>query len=460
MESLLLEIGTEELPAGYIVIEETISDTSVLLETILPESILAIPFPKTMKWADLKINFARPIISISALFGEKVVPFTLGDLKSDNFIFGHRFMSPEKIKIKNAKQYVDALKNAKVYADINERREIIKTQIQETAKSVDGSILLDESLLDIVVNLVEYPVTVVGKFDNEFLELPEEILITAMREHQKYFAVIDKSGKLMPYFIAVNNSLAKDMAIVTAGHEKVIRARLADAKFFYKVDLEETLEKMVKRLDKVLFQAKLGSVHEKTVRIGKLCEYLLLVTKNKQAEDKNNKQILRAAHLCKADLVSQVVIEFTKLQGVMGQIYAEKSGETNITSKAIKEHYLPTYSGGALPETFAGSIIAIADKIDSICGCFSIGLIPTGASDPYALRRQGIGIIQIINNMEFTFPLKELIEQGIINYNITSNKIKSNKEVLKIADKVYEFIKNRAEHLLAEDGYSKDIISA
>ena len=452
------------------VVNEKTEDTKILLEKILPESILAIPFPKTMKWADLKVNFARPIISVTALFDTQVVPFTIGNIKADSFVFGHRFMNCEKIQIKDPLSYIDALKKANVYVSMDERRKLIENQINEKAKSINKIVLPDEKLLDTVVNLVEYPVAVIGKFDDEFLELPDEILITAMREHQKYFAVIDKSGKLMPYFIAVNNSNVKNMALVTNGHEKVLRARLADAVFFYKADLKEGLEKMVIKLDKLLFQAQLGSVYEKTDRIENLCKYLLDKIKNNnnniqtdvqtnfQIDKTKELQILRAARLCKADLVSETVIEFTKLQGVMGRIYAQKSGEAEVTCTAIEEHYLPTYSGGLLPKTFAGSIVAIADKMDSICGCFAVGLLPTGASDPYALRRQGIGIIQIIKNMGFVFHLKEFIEYGVKNYNI---KLKiADEDIIAISSKIYSFFKNRLEHILIEKGYSKDLICA
>jgi glycyl-tRNA synthetase beta chain len=426
--------------------------TRTILKTILPEVILSTPFPKTMKWAELNITFARPIHYIVALLGNQVVPFEMGDTKSGRNSFGHYFMHPKKMKIDSPENYVKTLKDAHVFIDFQERRKLVENEINKAAKGVGGKVLPDEELVDINKNLVELPIATAGKFDKEFLEIPGEILITAMRHHQKYFAVVDDNGNLMPSFIAVNNTRTKDMNLVATGHERVLRARLSDAQFFYRSDVQESMDEWVERLKGVLFQAKLGSMYEKVQRIQKIAAYLAEATGQKENV---KKQLLRAAWLCKADLVSQVVYEFPNLQGVMGRNYALVKKEPKAVAAAIEEHYQPTYSGGPLPETGIGGLLGIADKIDSICGFFSVGLVPTGASDPYALRRQGIGIIQIMNEQGFTFSLRKLIEKTLSIYGI-----KGPKNIKKIADPIYTFIQNRVTYQLVEEGFSKDVIAA
>jgi glycyl-tRNA synthetase beta chain len=426
--------------------------TRTLLKTILPEVILSTPFPKTMKWAELNIFFARPIHYIVALLGNQIISFELGDTKSGRYSFGHYFMQPGKVRITSPEDYVQTLKDAHVVIDFEERRRRVEDEINKAAKDVGGKILPDEELIDINKNLVEYPIATAGKFDNAFLEIPAEILITAMRHHQKYFAVVDDSGNLMSSFIAVNNTRTRDMNLVATGHERVLRARLSDAQFFFKSDVQESMDDWVERLKGVLFQAKLGSMYEKVQRVQKIAAYLADVSGQKPAV---KKQVMRAAWLCKADLVSQVVNEFPNLQGVMGRIYALLKKEPKAVAAAIEEHYRPTYSGGPLPETVTGSLLGIADKVDAICGFFSVGLVPTGASDPYALRRQGIGIIQIMNDQGFSFSLKKLIEKSLGIYGIKGgNKIKE------IADPIYTFIQNRMTYQLVEEGFSKDVIAA
>jgi len=441
----------------------------MLLKTILPDAVKSIPFPKTMRWADLEISFARPIQSILALLGPDVISFVLAGIRSGRYTFGHRFMCPGRIKISAADNYIDSLYTGCVLAHIPERKKKIEKGIGKAVADLDGAVLADNELLDIVTNLVEYPVIAVGKIDRLFLELPREILITAMREHQKYFAVVDKENNLMPFFIAVTNTQAEDMTLVARGHERVLRARLDDAQFFYKNDLRRSFEDLTDQLKGVLFQADLGSMYEKVVRIQKLSGFLVnsiipssynrhSSERAKQDSDAMKqfsdlrKHVLRAAFLCKTDLVSEIVTEFPKLQGIMGRVYASVAGEADIVAIAIEEHYRPIYSGGHLPSTDEAALLAIADKIDSICGCFGIGLIPTGTSDPYALRRQGIGIIQIMLDRSFTFRLKGMIEKSLELYDM--NKKAEN------ADRVYGFFKNRMAHLLAEEGFSRDVITA
>jgi glycyl-tRNA synthetase beta chain len=423
-----------------------------VLSKLLPDVIKAIPFPKTMRWGDLSLVYTRPIHWIVALLGESVVSFTMENIKSGRYTFGHRFLSSGKINIGHPDEYLEKLRDAYVWADIKERKQGVEQQIAQQAASCNGKVLFDPELVDTVVNLIEYPAPVTGTFEKKYLKLPSQILITAMREHQKYFAIIDKNEKLMPYFIAVNNTRTKDMNLVATGHERVLRARLSDAEFFYESDVKVLAESRVNKLKGVLFQARLGSMYEKMERVTELAGYLAELAQD-NPEMKNWAQ--KAARLCKSDLVSQVVGEFPKLQGIMGKVYATVDKEPEEVAAAIEEHYRPTFSGGVLPETSTGAIVAIADKIDSICGCFSVGLLPTGGADPYALRRQGIGIINIMIEKGFSFSLRQLIEKAT---GLFAHKAKE--DVVVISEKVYVFIKNRISRMLEEEGVSRDVVGA
>ena len=431
--------------------------TKTVLKTILPGIILSIPFPKAMRWGCGDISFARPIQWVTALFGGKAVIFKLDGVKSGRYTRGHRFLHPAKINITSPETYIDQLKTASVLCEVDKRRTMINEEIKLAAETINGTVVPDPELLDTVTQLVEYPAVAVGKFDEKFLRLPDEILITAMREHQKYFAVYGKGRQLIPHFIVVNNTPAKDMALVAKGHERVLRARLEDAMFFYDNDLSGALENSVEKLKGVLFQAKLGSMFDKTIRVQKLAEYIAdEVGQNAESAPSSLKpNASRAALLCKADLVSQVVVEFPKLQGIMGRIYASKEKEPMDIPMAIEEHYRPTYSGGALPETPTGAVVAIADKMDSICGCFSAGLIPSGASDPYALRRQGIGILQIMMDKGFSFSLSDLIRESLVHY-LPDDKEKTDE----VYAMVYAFLKDRMTNILVDKGFSKDVVAA
>jgi glycyl-tRNA synthetase beta chain len=405
-----------------------------------------------MRWADLLISFARPIQNILAILGGKVIPFKIGNIKSSHYSFGHRFTHPGKIKISSPETYVKHLSAAGVVVDTDKRKNLIEKDIAKKSQQCGGFIVPDEALINIVTHLVEYPTVVSGEFDKVFLELPDEVLIMAMREHQKYFAVKNKNGKLLPNFIVVNNTRVKSPKKAAKGHERVLRARLADAKYFYNNDINESMDTFVDKLKRILFQTKLGTVYEKVERVQRIAE--IISDQMGESEDVRNR-VSRASRLSKADLVSQVVNEFPKLQGIMGRIYAKAGGEHNNAATAIEEHYRPAYSGGPLPETIEGAIVAIADKIDSICGCFSAGLTPTGATDPYALRRQGIGILQIMVDKGFTFSIRHLIEKSISPF-----KEICEKDTGSVAQMVYDFLRDRISHLLIEKGLAKDTVSA
>lgn len=422
--------------------------TRTILAQLLPEIILSTPFPKTMRWSDLNIAFARPIRSILALLGAATIPFTLGGrIKSGRHVFGHMFMQPGKIKIAHPDEYLESLRKAQVIADLETRRGMVQQEIEAAAEKLGGTILPDAELVDIVTNLVEIPIATGGRFDQAFIELPPEILITAMRKHQKYFAVTDPAGRLMPCFVAVNNTRAKDMRLVVTGHERVLRARLSDAQFFYRADRQEKMDNWRQRLSGILFQAQLGSMKAKAERVEALAGQLA-----DQVAPELKAKAVRAAQLCKADLVSQVVYEFPDLQGIMGRTYALSSGESEEVAYAIEDHYRPTSSGGALPRSRTGALVAVADKLDSIAGCFSVGLVPTGASDPYALRRQGIGIVQIMLQQQFAFSLRDIIALALKPFDPA--KAQAAQEA------VYVFLQNRIAHMLSEEGIAKDIVAA
>ncbi len=448
------QITVEDTPKGrYLtaVIEEACESSCTILEQILEKTILSIPFPKSMRWGDLSISFARPIISLLGLLGTTSLDFSVGNIKSSCDTFGHQFMYPGRHAVESAESYIDTVEAVGVIPSIEKRRDMLTTAIDACAISQGAVILEDDELIDLVTNLVEYPYPVVGTFDKAFLEVPDEVLITAMREHQKYFALGDENGKLKNQFIAVNNTNARDMALVAKGHEKVLRARLSDAKFFYEVDQKSTLDEFAQKLKQVTFQQKLGTVYDKTLRIADLVGYL---ANESSYDDKKTlaKNVARAAQICKADLVSQVVIEFTKLQGVIGRAYALKAGETQDVALAIEQHYRPVYSGGKLPQNPTACLLAIADKLDTICGCFSVDLIPTGGADPYALRRQGIGIIQIMMEENLVFSLTSMIEKGLDAY--MSDADKKAATVLNIKN----FLKNRMVNILVDAGYSKEAV--
>lgn len=425
--------------------------TRLVLKTILPQVILALPFPKSMRWADLSITFARPIQSVAALYDKSVVTFELGGrIKSGRRTRGHMFMQPQAITLREPSQYLESLRRADVIADMAERRQAVAAEIDRAARALGGHILEDAELLDVVTNLVESPYAVGGRFDETFLELPREILITSMRTHQKYFAVLDDQERLLPCFVAVNNTRVKDEALVANGHARVLRARLSDAQFFFRADIAQKMDAWYERLKGVLFQAQLGTMYAKAERVARLGAWLTEACGYGDA-----KQVVRAAQLCKADLISQVVYEFPNLQGVMGRIYAAGAGEEAEVCAAIEEHYRPTFSGGPLPETRTGALLAIADKLDTLCGCFSVGLVPTGASDPYALRRQGIGIVQIMLAQHLEFSLRAAIEFGLGQFEGSTDR-----KPARIVRAVYEFIQQRVAGLLADQGYAKDTIAA
>ena len=425
-------------------------ETKALLPDILKKFILSIPFKKSMRWSDLEIRFARPIHWILAIYGDETIPLVIGNITSSDRSYGHRFMSPKSFKVKNLKDYITKCKKHFIIIDPDERRKIILEEAEKVAESVNGRIFCTEDLLETVTYLVEYPTAVCGSYEKEYLKLPQELLTTAMIAHQKYFPVVNDKGNLLPYFITINNTLARDPSLVARGNEKVIRARLADAKFFFEEDQKTPLDKHFEKLNQVVFHTQLGTSYEKVMQFRKLALYI-----TDQINPALKETVDRTAILAKADLETQMVCEFTELQGIMGREYALMAGENPVVAKAIYEHYLPTAAGGELPETDEGAIVSIADKIDTIVGFFSVNLIPTGTADPYALRRQAIGIINIILNKQYSLDLKSLIEKSL---SILDNKLKRPPEEIKTD--VLEFFKGRFENQLISQGHPYDVVDA
>ena len=424
--------------------------TVELLAGVLADLIKDIPFPKSMRWGDLKVHFARPIHWFVALLGKEVVLFTYGNVTSGHTSYGHRFMSPGPFEVSSIDGFVEALRERFVIVDIEERKERILQIIAACAKEKNGNIREDEPLLDEVVQLVEYPTAVCGSFDQHYLELPQEVLITAMRSHQRYFAVVDDAGKLMPYFVTVNNTLTRDPRIVAQGNERVLRARLEDARFYYVEDQKVPLEDRVEELKEVVFHSKLGTSYEKLKRFKVLAEYMA-----EQVAPQQKPTVSRAAYLCKTDLVTGTVGEFPELQGVMGRAYARLANEDEEVAEAIYEHYLPTHAGGELPSGLAGSLVSIADKLDTVVGCFGVGQVPTGTADPFALRRQALGIIRIILERDLPLSLSDLIHKAIagLNGKLTEPSDQTFQTVL-------DFFRVRLQHLLIGKGHPQDVVDA
>jgi len=431
--------------------------TSSILAEVLPRLITSLPFAKSMRWSDLELRFARPIHWILAIFDGKVIPFTVENIKSNHLTRGHRFLHPDAFAVKGLKDYMGQLRKARVIVDPAERREMIRKGVHEAAGQAGGTPLEAEDLLEEITYLVEYPVAVSGSFDKAYLDLPREVLITAMQHHQRYIPVINKKGNLLPSFVAVSNIKARSMEVVKKGNERVLRARLADAQFFFQEDQKITLEKRVEKLKGVIFQAKLGTSYEKVMRIQALAQRLAeeLAPESKEA-------VTRAALLCKADLVTEMVGEFPQLQGVMGREYALRAGEDPAVAQVIFEHYLPRFAGDKLPSTPAGAVVSIADKIDTIIGCFGAGLIPTGTSDPFALRRQTLGVINIILGKGYCLSLRKVIEMGI---GLLREKIERSPapEVTlwsEVQADVLAFFQGRFTALLVLQGYPADVVEA
>ncbi len=389
--------------------------TGLVLQDLIPQWINKLEGKRFMRWGDGELRFSRPVRWLIALMDKEVLPVVLvngsGQVVSDRISSGHRVLHPQPVVITQAEDYLESLKKAFVLVDAAERKELITSQIQTAATSKDGYSPLIPDLLSEVVNLVEFPTAVVGKFDEDFLELPAEVITEVMISQQRYFPIYineqDTQG-LLPYFITIGNGDPSKSAIIAAGNERVIRARLADGQFFFKADRTQTLENYLPKLETVTFQADLGSVRAKVDRIVKIAG---LISQQLQLSPAEQESIARAALLCKADLVTQMVYEFPELQGIMGEKYALHSGETPQVARAIFEHYLPRNAEDSLPESLIGQIVGLSDRLDTLISIFSIGLLPTGSSDPFALRRAANAIVNIIWTFNLNINLAQLLTE-------------------------------------------------
>jgi glycyl-tRNA synthetase beta chain len=429
--------------------------TTTLLPQILQSLIEGLSFPKSMRWGEGLTSFVRPIQWLLALYGGQKIEMLIGGITSGVATRGHRFMAPvDIIEVKDFAHYVDVLRQNYVLVDLDERRLKVIDEIKRVATERSGvpgaRILEDEELIDTVTNLVEYPNGVCGTFEERFLEIPDDVLITAMREHQKYFCVTDAAGRLSANFVAVNNTRIPDEKLAAEGHQRVLRARLEDAFFFFKDDRNRKLADRVNDLSGLIFQAKLGTMFEKTERVAELSGILAL----KLAPEYKN-MAERAAFLAKSDLLTAMVNEFPSLQGVMGRDYALLDNEPPEVATAILEHYLPVRSGGPLPTQVAGALVGMADRLDTLAGCFGIGQVPTGTTDPFGLRRLALGLLHIVEAHSFILSLPEIVDTALGLY---AGKLTEDKSVAK--DMIVDFIKGRFVNDLTGQGVPGSAVEA
>ena len=435
----------------YAMVHEKGGQTVDLLGETLKGLVDGLNFPNNMHWADLDYKFIRPLRWLVALYGQDVIDFEVANVKSGRTSRGHRFLSEGDFEIANAEDYVEACRKASIIVDQNERCEMIRQQIAEVAAANGGQAEVNEDLLEEVLYLVEYPTALCGKFDEKYLALPAEAVITPMRDHQRYFPVL-KDGQLLPLFITIRNGGKEHLETVQHGNERVLRARLEDVQFFFDEDRKKTLEQHGEKLKTVVFQDGLGTIYDKALRLEVLAGYIADAI---GANEQDKKDAVRAAKLAKADLVTGMVTEFTELQGVMGREYALLDGETKAVAQAIDEHYMPRFAGDSQPASVAGRIVSLADKIDTIVGTFSRGLIPTGSQDPFALRRQALGIVNMLKKAQYHISLSQLVAKAM-----ELLKIADAGQQAKLQNDVADFMKLRLKNVLADADIRYDVVDA
>ena len=416
-----LDVADLVVEDGYIYAETKTAGVPAkdIVSEMLPQLITGLNFPKSMHWGNLDAKFVRPVRWLVALLDEEVIPVEFATVKSGNVTRGHRFLGADEITIKNAASYVDTLKENFVMVDQDARRELISKQLHDIAASKNASIVWDDDLLEEINYLVEWPTALCGGFEESYLALPDAAIITPMKDHQRYFPLVDQNGKLLPMFLTVRNGSDHSIEVVQAGNERVLRARLDDAKFFFNEDRKKPLIDRQDGLTKIVFQEGLGNLADKTERLLKLGR----VFGEECGLHEDAAVVLeRATELAKTDLTTGMVTEFTELQGVMGKEYALLDGESPEVAEAIFEQYLPRFAGDVLPQTEAGKVLSIIDKVDNIVATFSRGLIPTGSQDPYALRRQTIGILNILLGSEWNISLRPIFKASMELLNVAADK--------------------------------------
>ncbi len=451
------DVYTKTLPNGeYIFCKKEAKgiESKKVLETIIPELILSLKFPKTMKWGNHDLRYIRPIRWLVSLLDASIVDFSVGSVKSGNISRGHRTLGHEIVEIPNANAYLKTMEDEFVIVDQDKRKSMILNQIEDLFNGTDEYYQEDQSLLNEIIYLVEYPTVLKGVFDEKFMALPNELIITPMKEHQRYFPVLKKNGELVNAFVTVRNGNREHLDIVTAGNLNVLRARLADAEFFYEEDLKKGLESGTEKIKNIIFQEKLGTIYDKTLRLKDIVKALSI---NLDFNASVQEDSITAAQYMKLDLVSNVVSEFPELQGIMGEYYfnAQYPNKSNI-GQAIREHYQPRFANDELPQTVEGSLVSIADKFDTLVGCYYAGIIPTGSKDPYALRRQALGIVNIIISNKWSLSLKDCIELVCSAYQ--NNNLDFNSEATN--EKIYQFFEQRLLTILKDMGFSADIIQS
>ena len=439
----------------YASVHEKGAETAQLLAELLPELIRAIPLPNSMRWGDLDFRFIRPIRWIVALYGTGVVPFTLANVTSGNTSRGHRTLAPQEFVIASPADYEAACEKAYIIVDQERRRAMITEQIAETAQAAGGTAEITPDLLEEVLYLVEYPTALSGAFEEKYLALPAETVITPMRDHQRYFPVKAADGSLLPVFITVRNGGREHLDVVAHGNERVLRARLADAQFFFDEDRKKSLAEHREKLKTVVFQQGLGSMYEKTERLMELVTAIVEdLADDDAAYETMAADARRAAELSKADLVTGMVTEFTELQGIMGREYAALDGEKLAVACAIDEQYMPRFAGDELPQSALGFALSVADKIDNIVGTFSRGKIPTGSQDPFALRRQALGLVLMLIENESDLLLSDLVDEACDLYALDEAARE------KMQTDVADFIRLRLKNVLTERGVRYDVQEA
>jgi glycyl-tRNA synthetase beta chain len=440
--------GTE-----YIFVKKFTAGQSV--DTLLPDFksvILDLHFPKNMRWSNQTLRYIRPIKWLVALRDEQIIPFEITNVKTSNYTFGHRFLGGKTV-ITKPEQYEQLLNEQHVIVDSNKRQQKIVNEIKELEQQHNWVIPIDESLLEEVTHLVEYPTVFYGEFEKRFLDIPKEVLITSMKEHQRYFPVMNHTSELQPFFVAVRNGTNQHIEKVAKGNEKVLRARLQDAQFFYEEDQQLSIERNVQQLSKMVFQEQLGTIADKVNRVNKIAK---IIARKLSLQDDVTQKVTRASEICKFDLVTNMVNEFTELQGVMGHKYALIFGEDKEVAQAIEEHYLPKSAKSELPKSLVGSVVSVADKLDTIIGCFTVGLIPSGSQDPYALRRQALGIVQIVKERNWDINISELIKEVQQLYiDFTTSE-----EMANIHEQLHTFFKQRAAYIMKEENIEQDVVEA
>ena len=429
-------------------------NVATLLSSVLDKIIRGLSWPRSQRWGTQNEYFTRPVRWLVALFGSEIVDFTFAGLTAGRETRGHRFMAPGPFEVADADSLLEVVRKAYVVPSEAEREQVIREGVAKVEAETGYKAVLHPKTLVEVVNLAEYPTVLVGTFDEEFLKVPEEIIVDAMLVHQRYFPLYTQEGKLTNRFIVVSNGNPACAETIIDGNERVVRARLYDAKFFYDEDLKQPLESYVSRLGEVVFQEKLGTMLDKTARIESLAEHL---AKDAQLEGQDLSDVERAARLCKADLVTSAVIEFTSVQGIMGSYYAAASGETAQVAQAIEQHYRPRFAGDATPDTIVGKIVAIADKLDTVCGLFAVGQGPTGSSDPFALRRSAIGIVTMLSGEEgVKVSLVPAIDAALASY--AKQGIEFDAQAVRA--EVIEFFITRTKVMMRDAGNSIDAIDA